>query len=159
MPLPFDYYRHRFDATAPAYLESKRFSHCTFTERLPYFRNCEFHDCTMTGLAIGELIGCRLWNCDMSGSDFTRADVRFSQTDSGSPTTAIGCSWAGITAVMDCRWWGGLRVGRQDSYVLLMTGLIVESPARDRIYKSIPDEFRAKVHALLRRPFRSKESL
>jgi hypothetical protein len=113
----------------------------------------------MTDLAVGELISCRLWNCDLSGADFTKADVRFSSTEPASPTKAIGCSWAGITAVMDCRWWGGLDVGRQDAYVLTMTGIIVSSPARDQIYKTIPDEFRGKVHALLRRPFRSKESV
>jgi hypothetical protein len=157
--MQFDYYRERFTESADAYYEHRTFSHCTFTERLPYFRGCSFHDCDMSNLAVGELIECRLWNCNLSGANLTKADVRFSYTDPASPTRAIGCSWAGITAVNDCRWWGGLVVGTQDAYVLTMLSLIVSSPAHDAIYRSIPDTFRPKVRALLRRPFRTLESV
>lgn len=136
-----------------------RFLRCRFPRDLPDFDECDFHDCSLAGARIGQLTRSRLWRCDLSGADFRRADVRGSQTHPHSPSRADGCQWAGLTATIDCRFFGGLTLTDADVYTFLTLALVPESPLRPTLYAQIPERFRPQVRALLGREYRPHERL
>jgi hypothetical protein len=123
---------------------------------LPLFEGCDFHDCDLGGNAVSTLYNCRLYQTNLDGCDFSRADVRWSETHPGSPSSAVGCNWPGIAAVNDCRWWAGLRFGPGEVYALLTLALLPESPDRKAIFASVPRKHMDRVRALLKRPFGGK---
>lgn len=136
-------------------LVGARYINCKFNlTTLPSFASCQFHNCIFVRCKVDELLNCKFWACKFDECDFTEADVRYSQTESASPTIASNCKMAGIAAINDCRWWAGLSVDDATVYDILTLCLLPISVAKQSVYKSIPDKFRGRVASLLRRPLR-----
>ncbi len=136
-------------------LVAVKYINCKFNlTSLPSFEQCQFHNCTFVRCKIDEFLTCKFWSCKFDECDFSDADVRYSQTESASPTIATNCKMAGIAAINDCRWWAGLSVDDSTVYDILTLCLLPISVAKQSIYKSIPDKFRGRVASLLRRPLR-----
>lgn len=130
------------------------FSHCKFYGRLPAFRKVEFHACDLGGTTVFELVDCKLFSTRLDGADFTRADVRFSITNAGSPCSARKCQWQGVVAILDCGFWGGLEGEDDDVTLFLIMALIPKSPSRERFYRSLPEKLRCVARRYLDKEFR-----
>lgn len=139
----------------PALVSQVTFVGCTFTGRLAEFDGCEFHDCDLRDATVTRLTNCKLFSCQLDGCDFTSANVAFSETHPGSPSSAAGCKWRGILAINDCRFWGGLVVDEEAPWLFLAMAMIPASPAKDHIYRLLPAATRRRLRAELRRPFRA----
>lgn len=136
-------------------VENAEFRNCRFLgSPAPDFVGCSFHDCDLSGLKLFRLERCRLWSTDLSGCDFTEASVSFTETHRESPCRAHGAKWAGMHAVIDCRFFAGLELGPGDAWDFVAIALLMQSPDRKSIYRSVPDRFRPRLEALLRRQFR-----
>ena len=76
-------------------LVGARYINCKFNlTTLPSFASCQFHNCIFVRCKVDELLNCKFWACKFDECDFTEADVRYSQTESASPTIASNCKMA-----------------------------------------------------------------
>jgi len=138
----------------PAETRHAIYVNCKFEGALPNFYKCEFHDSDLSGCTVAEMIECKLFNTILNGCDWSRAVVHLSLTHPGSPCPADGCRWTGISAVMDCRFWQGLKLSDDAAWLFMAMAMIPESPARAAIYEMLPREQRRRIHHELKKPFR-----
>lgn len=132
------------------YYSDTQFMNCKFIKQVSCI-NCEFHDCNMQSIRFSFLINCKLFSCILSNSDFTNADIRFSEAKN---CEAFNCRWESVITCLDCRWWSGLKVGREDLEYFKMLAAIPQSALKSEIIKSMTPQALNKFKRLINREFR-----
>lgn len=132
------------------------FHGCKFTGPLPDFDQCEFHNCDLSGTKVGKLLRCLLFSTNLTGCDFTTADVSFSRTHPGSPCRVDGAKWTGFRGVFDCGWFQGLQTEDDSAWQFVALATIPDTPDREEIKQLIPRRQRRELSALLAKPFRKR---